>query len=145
MDQQYLSVPKHLNSPRSTDNSRPRIFAEPLSRESRDGAFAVVVRICQRKSLTRIMQCFPSSGLLDSLINDYFIQQRSEIDAWIHESTLQLNQESPEMILSLAAAGAILSEVEAIQRLGYAMLEVARLQINIKVCLSYEGLGSLTY
>lgn len=91
------------------------------------------------------MQCFPSSGLLDSLINDYFIQQRSEIDTWIHESTLQLNQESPEMILSLAAAGAILSEVEAIQRLGYAMLEVARLQINIKVCLSYEGLGSLTY
>ncbi|KAJ5372052.1 C6 and C2H2 transcription factor [Penicillium concentricum] len=140
MDQHYLSVPKHLDTPESIDVSRPRIFAEPLSKESRDAAFALVVKMCQQKALNRIMQCFPSAELLDSLIQVFFTQQRSNIDIFIHESTMQLNQESPEMILTLAAAGAVRSDVEAIQRLGYAMMEVARLQVNGK----YEDNNILT-
>ncbi|KGO71710.1 hypothetical protein PITC_027230 [Penicillium italicum] len=136
MDQHYLSVPQHLDTPDSTGISRPRIFAEPLSKESRDAVFALVVKRCQRNTSTRIMQCFPSVELLDSLIQSFFAQQRSKIDTWIHESTMLLNQESPDMILTLAAAGAVCSDVEAIQRLGYAMLEVARLQVIGKVLLA---------
>ncbi|KAJ5751901.1 hypothetical protein N7520_008818 [Penicillium odoratum] len=136
MDQQYLSVPKHLDTPMLTGVARPRIFAEVLTRESRDAAFALVVKKCQQKGLNRILQCFPSAELLDSLIQVFFAQQRSEIDTWIHESTMKLNNESPEMILTLAAAGAVLSDLEAIQRLGYAMLEIARLQ--------YEDNNTLT-
>lgn len=86
------------------------------------------------------MQYFPSAELLDSLINDFFIQQRLEIDTWIHEPTMQLDQESPEMTLTLAAAGAVLSDVDTIQRLGYAMLEIARLRVNDKVFFDYHGL-----
>lgn len=141
MDQHYLSVPKHLDTPSSTGISRPRVSQESLSRESRDAAFAVVVTKSQQRSLNRIMQCFPSAELLDSLIHDFLLQQRSQIDTWIHTPTLQLNKESPEMILTLAAAGAVLSNVEPIQRLGYAILEVARLQINSKVFLEYYDLG----
>ena len=37
------------------------------------------------------------------------------------------------MILTLAAAGAFLSSFEAIQRLEYAIMEVARLLVNAKV------------
>ncbi|EKV07619.1 hypothetical protein PDIG_63520 [Penicillium digitatum PHI26] len=138
MDQHYLSVPQHLDTPESTGIPSPRIFAEPLSKESRDAAFALVVERCHQKSSNRIMQCFPSAELLDSLVQCFFTQQRSKIDAWIHEPTMQLNQESPEMILTLAAAGAVRSDVEAIQRLGYAMLEVARLQVNGKVITGYR-------
>jgi hypothetical protein len=39
------------------------------------------------------------------------------------------------MILTLAAAGAVLAKVEAIQRLGYAMFEVARLKVNSSVSI----------
>lgn len=138
MDQQYLSLPQHLNNPHSNGVLQPRVLAKPLSRERRDAAFALIVRICQWKDLNRIMQCFPSTELLDSLIHDFFIHQRSEIDSWIHEPTMDLNQESPEMILALAAAGAVLSNVEAIQRLGYAMLEVARLKVNSMVIIEYH-------
>ena len=38
------------------------------------------------------------------------------------------------MILALAAAGAVMSPVEAIQKLGYALLEIARLHLCQKVC-----------
>ena len=133
MDQEYLSVPKYLDNPRST-SPKPRVSSEHLSKESRDSAFAIVVQMCQRRNVTRIMQCFPSAELLDSLIRDYFLRQRTQLDTWIHGPSMQLNKESPEMILALAAAGAVMSPVEAIQKLGYALLEIARLHLCQKAC-----------
>lgn len=125
MDQEYLSVPKHLDNPKST-TPRSRVSPEHLSKESRDSAFAIVVQMCQRRNVIKIMQCFPSAELLDSLIQDYFLRQRTQLDTWIHGPIMQLNKESPEMILALAAAGAVVSPVEAIQKLGYALMEIAR-------------------
>jgi hypothetical protein len=135
MDQQYLSLPQHLDNPQSCSVLESQNLRYPLSKERRDAAFALVVKICQWKNLNRIMQCFPSTKLLDSLIHNFFIQHRSETDTWIHEPTMELNQECPEMILTLAAAGAVLAKVEAIQRLGYAMFEVARLKVNSRVSI----------
>lgn len=135
MDQQYLSLPQHFDNPQSYGVLEPQNLRNPLSTESRDAAFALVVKICQWKNLNRIMKCFPSTKLLDSLIHNFFIQHRLEIATWIHEPTMNLNQEGPEMILTLAAAGAVLAKVEAIQRLGYAMLEVARLKVNSSVII----------
>ncbi|KAB8261866.1 hypothetical protein BDV32DRAFT_148188 [Aspergillus pseudonomiae] len=132
MDQQYLSVPKHLDRSISSGAAEVRVFSECLSKESRDKAFSIFVQICQRRDFGRMMHYFPSAELLDSLIQDYFLHQRSEIDSWIHEATIDLNQESPEMIIALAAAGAVLSPVNAIQRLGYALLEIARLELSSK-------------
>lgn len=79
------------------------------------------------------MQCFPSAELLDSLIQDYFLRQRTQLDTWIHGPSMQLNKECPELLLALAAAGAVVSPVEAIQKLGYALLEIARLHLCQKV------------
>nr|AAT65713.1 putative transcription factor [Aspergillus flavus] len=132
MDQQYLSVPKHLDRSISSGTAEARVFSECLSKESRDKVFSIFVQVCQRRDFGRMMHYFPSAELLDSLIQDYFLHQRSEIDSWIHESTIDLNQESPEMIIALAAAGAVLSPVNAIQRLGYALLEIARLELSSK-------------
>ncbi|GMG10591.1 unnamed protein product [Aspergillus oryzae var. brunneus] len=133
MDQQYLSVPKHLDRSISSGTAEARVFSECLSKESRDKVFSIFVQVCQRRDFGRMMHYFPSAELLDSLIQDYFLHQRSEIDSWIHESTIDLNQESPEMIIALAAAGAVLSPVNAIQRLGYALLEIARLELSSKL------------
>lgn len=135
MDRQYLSLPQHLDNSQSPGVLESQNLIYPLSTESRDAAFALVVKICQWKNLDRIMQCFPSTKLLDSLIHNFFIQHRSETATWIHEPTMDLNQERPEIILTLAAAGAVLAKAEAIQRLGYAILEVARLKVNSMVSI----------
>jgi len=141
MDRKYLAVPKDLDHATHTGGLKPRITPEALSRESRDAAFAAVVLICQERNLYRIMHCFPSAELLDSLIQDFFVHQRSKTISWIHEPTVWLNQDTPEFIISLAAAGAVLSPVTAIQRLGYALLEIARLQLynRVRLDLSHHG------
>lgn len=65
MDQQYLSVSEHLDTPGSPRSRRDRVSDEYVSKESRDSVFAVVVHICQRKGPLQIMKCFPSADLLD--------------------------------------------------------------------------------
>lgn len=142
MDQQYLSLPQHLDNPQSHGVLKSQNLTHPLLTESRDAAFALVVKICQLKNIERIMQCFPSTKLLDSLVDNFFFHHTSGTDAWIHEPTMDLNQERPEMILTLAAAGAVLSNVEAIRKLGYAMLEVSRLKVNSMVI---QNLALISY
>lgn len=136
MDQEYLSVPKHLDHPNPPGAAKPRAYSGRVSKESRDSAFAIVVKLCAQRKLNQVMQCFPSAELLDSLVENYLMQQRTHLDSWIHESTMGLNEACPELVMALAAAGAVLSPVEAIQKLGYALLEIARLHLNQKVCAS---------
>ncbi|OJJ85014.1 uncharacterized protein ASPGLDRAFT_73735 [Aspergillus glaucus CBS 516.65] len=75
-----------------------------------------------------------------------YMDQETHLDSWIHESTMGLNEACPELVMALAAAGAILSPVEAIQKLGYALLEIARLHLNQKlqayVLILHMGLWS---
>lgn len=136
MDQGYLSVPKHLDYPNPPGAAKPMVYSGRVSKESRDSAFAVVVELCEQRKLNQVMQCFPSAELLDSLVQNYLTRQRTQLDSWIHGSTMQLNEACPELVMALAAAGAVLSPVEAIQKLGYALLEIARRHLNQRVCAS---------
>lgn len=136
MDQVYLSVPKHLDNPELTGISKPKITSGRLSQESRDSAFTIVMQVSSRQThnTDRIIKCFPSAELLYSLIHDYILWHRNQLDSWIHEPSMQLDSACPEMIIALAAAGGALCSVEAIQNLGYALLEVGRLHLCQRVC-----------
>ncbi|KAJ5698537.1 hypothetical protein N7462_000542 [Penicillium macrosclerotiorum] len=135
MDQRYLSIPEHLDRPSSTP-----ITFERLSASCRDSAFAVVATLCRQRNFDRILDCFPSAKLLDRLIQKFLNQQRKELDAWIHEPTIDLKQQRPELIIALAAAGAVLSSNDALKRLGYALLEIARIHLTQNI----ENDNSLT-
>ncbi|PIG87058.1 hypothetical protein AARAC_004313 [Aspergillus arachidicola] len=134
MDEEFLFVPKGLDLPGSTGMHRTEILGKSLSRDKRDQVFAIVAQNAriQATSPKLVMRCFPSAELLGTLVQAYFNHQRTEIDSWIHEPTLHLDNESTDMILALAAAGAVTSRVSAIQRLGYALMELARIQIYQK-------------
>ncbi|KAE8139742.1 hypothetical protein BDV38DRAFT_291020 [Aspergillus pseudotamarii] len=53
MDQQYLSVPKHLDRSISAGNAEARVFSECLSKEGRDKAFSIFVQYENDNSNTR--------------------------------------------------------------------------------------------
>jgi hypothetical protein len=93
----------------------------------------MVLQTSQRANLTRIMKSFPSTQLLDSLIQYYFESQSHHIDSWIHGPTFGMNDEPPDMLAALAAAGAARSTIPTIRRLGYALIEIVRLQVSVKV------------
>ncbi|KAB8202535.1 hypothetical protein BDV34DRAFT_215338 [Aspergillus parasiticus] len=53
MDQQYLSVPKHLDRSISSGTAEARVFSECLSKESRDKAFSIFVKYENDNTYTR--------------------------------------------------------------------------------------------
>ncbi|KAL4818456.1 hypothetical protein BDW67DRAFT_174252 [Aspergillus spinulosporus] len=131
-DQNDLSVPKSIDSPEASAQCRHQILSERLSPGSRDLIFGMVLQTSQRANLTRIMKSFPSTELLDSLIQDFFAYQAQQVDSWIHGPTFNPNEESPDMLGIIAAAAAVKSSIPTIRKLGYALMEVVRLQMSLK-------------
>ncbi|KAL3471864.1 hypothetical protein BJX99DRAFT_250148 [Aspergillus californicus] len=131
-DQEDLSVPKSIDSPETSLRSDRQILAERLSPGSRDSIFGMVLQTSQRTNLTRIMKSFPSTELLDSLIQDYFAYQSQQVDSYIHGPTFNPNEERPDMVAVVAAAAAVRSTIPTIRKLGYALMEVVRLQMSLK-------------
>ncbi|KAL5340412.1 hypothetical protein BJX70DRAFT_396921 [Aspergillus crustosus] len=131
-DQGDLSVPKSIDSPETTVRSERQILAERLSPGTRDLIFGMVLQTSKKANLTRIMKSFPSTELLDSLIQDYFAYQSQQVDSWIHGPTFHSNEETPDMVGAVAAAAAVRSTIPTIRKLGYALMEVVRLQMSLK-------------
>ncbi|KAL3451605.1 hypothetical protein BJX65DRAFT_293519 [Aspergillus insuetus] len=131
-DQGDLSVPKSIDSPEASVRSERQILSERLSPGTRDLIFGMVLQTSQRANLARIMKSFPSTELLDSLIQDFFARQSEQVDSWIHGPTFHLNEESPDMVGIVAAAGAVKSPIPTIRKLGFALMEVVRLQMSTK-------------
>ncbi|KAL2814219.1 hypothetical protein BDW59DRAFT_178056 [Aspergillus cavernicola] len=69
---------------------------------------------------------FPSPELLDRLIRYFLTVPFSSAGAWIHRSTFTPKHSRPELLLAMAAAGAVLTPDSALRKLGFAMQEVVR-------------------
>jgi hypothetical protein len=106
-----------------------QMLCERLSTSSRDLIFGMVLYTSQPGNMTRIIKSFPNTELLDKLIQDYFLFQQQDVCSWIHCPTFQPNNEAPEILAALASAGAALSPISTIRKLGYALMEIARLRI----------------
>ncbi|PYH96515.1 hypothetical protein BO71DRAFT_471399 [Aspergillus ellipticus CBS 707.79] len=130
-DHDDLSVPVVIDSPESTIRLDRQILPERLASGSRDLIFGMVLQTSEKTTL-RIMKSFPSTELLDGLIQDYFAHQSRQLDSFIHGPTFRPNEQSPDMLTAVAAAGAVRSAIPTIRKLGYALMEVSRLHMSVK-------------
>ncbi|PWY96203.1 C2H2 type zinc finger domain protein [Aspergillus sclerotioniger CBS 115572] len=127
-----LSVPVTIDSPESSIRLERQILPERLASGSRDLIFGMVLQTSEKSTLPRIMKSFPSTELLDGLMQDYFAYQSHQIDSFIHGPTFHPNEQSSDMLTAIAAAGAVRSAIPTIRKLGYALMEVARLHMSVK-------------
>jgi hypothetical protein len=131
-DHENLSVPQAIDSPEAGASDR-QILSERLSSSSRDLIFGLVLQISQEANLSRIMKSSPSTELLDGLIQQYFEYQSHGVDSFIHRPTFRPNSEHASILAALASAGAVRSPIPTIRKLGYALIEIVRLYMPIKV------------
>lgn len=137
-DHENLSVSRTIIDNTETNfSSNSPILCERLSPGSRDLIYGMVLHTSKRENLTGIIKSFPSTELIDRLIQDYFHFQQQQVDSWIHCPTFQPNSEGPEILAALASAGAALSPISTIRKLGYALMEMARLRLPALVCPSF--------
>lgn len=106
----------------------PDVFDQTLEQISRDQILAMLLRDCEPSNISCVVACFPPAELLDSLMHSF----RSEVrrtDSWIHLPTFRAQSQRPELNAIVVAAGAVLSGVPALRKLGFAMQEAVRLAI----------------
>ncbi|KAL2842303.1 hypothetical protein BJX68DRAFT_278425 [Aspergillus pseudodeflectus] len=82
---------------------------------------------------------FPSPELLDRLIRYYLTVPFASPRQWIHQGTFSAKTCRPELLLAMAAAGAVLTPDPALRKLGYAMQAVLRHELPAV----YEGDNTL--
>jgi hypothetical protein len=85
-----------------------------------------VVKSCRPDNLVKAVASFPSVELLDTLIQFYLTSPHVRADSFIHAASFNPNEKKPELLLAMAAAGAVLTADPTLTKLGYAMQECVR-------------------
>lgn len=118
--------PHEHASPESRISVNTRLTAAPLSVSTRDKILASVIRSCRAENLTRVVAFFPGVELLDKLLQYYLGSPLARADGFLHAPTFDPNAKRGELLLAMAAAGAVLTSDPTLAKLGYAMQEVVR-------------------
>ncbi|KAL4981372.1 hypothetical protein BDW68DRAFT_192991 [Aspergillus falconensis] len=122
-------------TPQSIDEINSRSATERnLDLSSRDKILGIVLSQ-MKHPVSAVLSSFPSVQLLDSLIRYYLTAPFSSAHSWIHRGTFSPQKICPELLLAMAAAGAVLTPDPSLRKLGFAMQEVVRLQLP----LVFEG------
>ena len=129
-EQLNLSLPyKDMDSPEIRLAADVSLLNQRLDQSSRDRILAMILTTCEPAMFSRVVSSFPSAELLDNLIHQFFTFELSRTDSWIHLPTFRLNGQRPELTGIIVAAGAVLSPVPVVRKLGFAIQEAVRLAI----------------
>lgn len=121
--------PESNPTPQSLVEVEHRTTTEKLDLSSRDKILGIFLRQLKQPNISHPVS-FPSVELLDSFIQYYLTAPFSNARSWLHLPTLNFRKSRPELLLGLAAAGAVLAPDLALRKLGYAMHEVLRIQLT---------------
>jgi hypothetical protein len=137
-DQVNLSLPlEDLVSPTRCTALEPPCAS--LDQISRDRLLAMILATCEQSIVLRILSSFPSSELLTNLLHKFLLHHTEQTDTLIHLPTLEPNELSAEVLLPLVAAGAALSTIPVIRKLGYAFQEASRETTSKMVCSTFQS------
>lgn len=113
-------------NPANTPPSRPPRAGNTLTDGIRDRMLAHLLGICDSANSERLISIFPSRAVLDALISDFLDDQQQRLDAYVHAPSFNVPSTRIELLVLMAAGGAVLSPVLEIQKFGYALQELSR-------------------
>jgi hypothetical protein len=107
----------------------PEMLYHKIEQNSRDQILAMLLSGCQPSEVSRVVTSFPSAEMLNSLMHIFFQSELSRTDSYIHIPTFRPQSQRPEFNGIVVAAGAVLSKVPAVRKLGFAIQEAVRLGV----------------
>ncbi|CAK7233779.1 hypothetical protein SBRCBS47491_008727 [Sporothrix bragantina] len=97
-----------------------------LGRTTRDEFLAMILSTCPQDKVPLVVRTFPTSGLLDDLLECFFAYHQQQVDCFIHAASFQPNEQRCELIAIMIATGATKTNVKALHKLGFAIQEAVR-------------------
>ena len=106
-----------------------RCLSENLNRAARDELMSMILRSCKPERLHYVYRAFPTPEFLDDLLQSFFFHHYHRVDSYIHIPTFRPNQQKPEFLGAIAAAGAALTNIRSVHKLGFALQDAVRTTI----------------
>ncbi|KAK3290863.1 uncharacterized protein B0H64DRAFT_478725 [Chaetomium fimeti] len=131
-EEHNLSLPSDARdhpSPESQIAFSRRVTPVRLGSAARDNILTIVIKSIRPENLHKAVASFPSVELLDTLIQFYLTSPHARADSFIHAASFNPNEKKPELLIAMAAAGAVLTSDSTLTKLGYAMQECLRTAI----------------
>ncbi|KAH6649270.1 hypothetical protein F5144DRAFT_624519 [Chaetomium tenue] len=131
-EEHNLSLPSDTRdqpSPESQISFPRRVTPVRLGAAARDSILTIIVKSIRPENLHKAVASFPSVELLDTLIQFYLTSPHARADSFIHAASFNPNDKKSELLIAMAAAGAVLTSDATLTKLGYAMQECLRIAI----------------
>ncbi|KAF4466336.1 zinc finger protein [Fusarium albosuccineum] len=106
-----------------------RVTCAKLGGPARDRILMMVVNSCRSDNLSKAVASFPSTELLDTLLQYYLTSPITHATSLLHAASFDPNERRPELVAAMAASGAVLTSDPALSKLGYAIQECLRIAI----------------
>jgi len=135
-EQRNLSLPWDSTSSGSEFYSEFPLLHRGVSSVTRGKILAMVLRTCEATIHSHVISHFPSSEVLTNLIQNFVGFHSQQDIMWIHPASIELNREPPLFLISMVAAGAAMSPMQEVRKLGFAMQEALRESLPTEVCTS---------
>jgi len=139
VDERNLSLPAESGDHGSPESRIPlprRMIAEKLVTRTRDRILSVILSSCKPENLHRALNSFPSTDLLDILLQYYLSSPIARPDGYIHVPTLDISATRPEFLAAMICCGAVMTSDPALSKLGFAIQECVRIAVPLLVCTS---------
>lgn len=124
-EQAHLSLPDPDGMVSMSPDFSHRATTEKLDAPTRDKILAIVLSQVQSHSLPALSS-FPSIELLDNLVQFFLAGPLPSASSWVHSASFRPKMARPELLLAMAAFGAILTPDRSLRKLGFAIQEVVR-------------------
>ncbi|KAK2759873.1 hypothetical protein FQN54_002607 [Arachnomyces sp. PD_36] len=102
------------------------LVTERLTLSARDRILGMVLETCVPANRSRIVESYPSTEILDGLVQCFCHWHSKQLDNWVHIPTLNPNTIVTEALAMMIVAGAVRTPIVAVQKLGFAMVESVR-------------------
>ncbi|TLD08070.1 hypothetical protein PspLS_10588 [Pyricularia sp. CBS 133598] len=134
-EEQNLSLPTEDigTSPESRIHFQQGLAtAEPLRTSTRDKILCMIVENCRPDNRVKAVSSFPSTDLLNVLIQFYLTSTISQPESFIHLASFSPNTARPELVAGIIAHGAVMTLDPTFVKLGFAIQECVRVAIPRK-------------
>ncbi|CAK7234543.1 hypothetical protein SCUCBS95973_008971 [Sporothrix curviconia] len=99
---------------------------EKLGRTTRDEFLAMILSTCRPDKIPLVVRTFPTSGLLDDLLECFFAYHQQQVDCFVHAASFQPNEQRCELVALLIATGATKTNIKALHKLGFGIQAALR-------------------
>ncbi|KAK4041502.1 hypothetical protein C8A01DRAFT_14751 [Parachaetomium inaequale] len=104
---------------------------DKLSHNARDEFLAMMLDSGRWERGSFAIKAFPTAAALDILIQTFFSQHGSQTDSFIHGPSFCPNRQKTLLLVAVVAAGAVLTDLKSVHKLGFAIQEAVRTSIPV--------------